>query len=142
MKQISILFLLVFIFLSNYSIAQEERFVPGEIMVQLSANDKISNVTESFSAIGLEAKQLLSEHMNIWLLGYDQTKISDDDILFTVRLHPEVKIVQFNHYVQLREAIEEKIKNLEAWFKLNNDAIPNDPRFNEQWALQNTGQSG
>ncbi|MBS4033548.1 MAG: S8 family serine peptidase, partial [Ignavibacterium sp.] len=142
MKHISILFLLVLLFLSHFSIAQEERFVPGQIMVQLSANDKISNVTESFSAIGLEAKQLLSEHMNIWLLGYDQTKISDDDILFTVRLHPEVKIVQFNHYVQLREAVEEKIKSLEAWFKLNNDAMPNDPRFNEQWALQNTGQSG
>jgi hypothetical protein len=142
MKNIFLILFFVFLFITKNSFSQESIYVPGEIMVQLSANDKISNVTENFSAIGLEAKQLLSEHMNIWLLGYDQTKISDDDILFTVRLHPEVKIVQFNHYVQLREAVEEKIKNLEAWFKLNNDAIPNDPRFNEQWALQNTGQSG
>ena len=141
-KIIPIFFFLTFL-LSFASInAQEEPYVPGEIMVQLSSNDKASFIAESFSSIGLEVKQLLSDHMHIWLFGFDQTKISDEDILFTVRLHPDVKIVQFNHYVQQREASVDFISSMQNFFNSYNEAIPNDPRFNEQWALNNTGQSG
>lgn len=122
--------------------AQQESYVPGELLIQLSDNNKATFVAENFSSIGLQVKQLISDHMHIWLFGYDQTKISDDDILFTLRLHPDVKIVQFNHYVQLREAVQEPIKNFEEWMKSFNEAVPNDPSFPQQWALRNTGQSG
>jgi hypothetical protein len=141
MKNISLLFIIILSFCFA-AFAQEEAYVPGELLVQLSDNNKVSVVTSNFSEIGLEAKQLLSEHMNIWLFGYDQSKISDEDILFTVRLHQDVKIVQFNHYVELREAEIDQVKAYETWMNKSLEAIPNDPSFNEQWALLNTGQSG
>ncbi|MFO7525443.1 MAG: S8 family serine peptidase [Ignavibacteriaceae bacterium] len=141
-KKFSFLFLLTFLITFQSTFAQEDPYVPGELLVQLSGNDKASFVAESFSSIGLEVKQLISDHMNIWLFGYDQNRIDDDEILFTVRMHNDVKVVQFNHYVQQREVSVDYVSALKNYFNSFNEAIPNDPRFNEQWALQNTGQSG
>ena len=141
-KKFSFLFLLSFLLTFQSTFAQEDPYVPGELLVQLSGNDKANFVAESFTSIGLEVKQLISDHMNIWLFGYDQRRIDDEDILFTVRLHNDVKIVQFNHYVQQRESFMENVDAMISTIKSYGDAIPNDPRFNEQWALQNTGQNG
>ena len=71
--------------------------------------------------------------MNIWLLSYDADRIEEDEVLFTIKQNNSVKAVQFNHYIQLREG-----KSTEFSPRL----VPNDTRFNEQWALNNTGQSG
>lgn len=141
-KKFSFLFLFSFLLTFQSTFAQEDPYVPGELLVQLSGNDKANFVAESFTSIGLEVKQLISDHMNIWLFGYDQSRIDDEDILFTVRMHSDVKIVQFNHYVQQRESFMENVDAMISTIKSFGDAIPNDPRFNEQWALHNTGQSG
>lgn len=141
-KNLSLLCLFLFFLLVTKINAQEESYVPGEVLVQLSSNNKVTEIAQSFASIGLEVKQLISDHMNIWLLGYDQTKISDDDILFTLRLHQDIKVVQFNHYVQQREASFDYISSMREYFSSITEAIPNDPRFNEQWALNNTGQGG
>lgn len=141
-KNLSLLCLFLFFLLVTKINAQEESYVPGEVLVQLSSNNKVTEIAQSFASIGLEVKQLISDHMNIWLLGYDQTKISDDDILFTLRLHQDIKVVQFNHYVQQREASFDYISSMRDYFSSITEAIPNDPRFNEQWALNNTGQGG
>lgn len=141
-KNLSLLCLFLFFLLVTKINAQEESYVPGEVLVQLSSNNKVTEIAQSFASIGLEVKQLISDHMNIWLLGYDQTKISDDDILFTLRLHQDIKVVQFNHYVQQREASFDYISSMREYFSSITEAVPNDPRFNEQWALNNTGQGG
>ncbi len=112
---------------------QSDSYVKGEVMVQLKAGSNFETFLESFQFIELKSKQLLSRRMNIWLLTYDVDRIEEDEILFTIKQNNSVKAVQFNHYVKLREGKPTEYSPL---------LVPNDTRFNEQWALNNTGQSG
>lgn len=122
------------------SVAQENDYVKGEVLVQLKDGNSIKSFTNDFKYLDIRSKQLLSSRMNIWLCTYDVDRIEVDEILFTIRQNERVHAVQFNHYVSLRDA-ERTTDNF------NNEKsspllTPNDPRFNEQWALNNTGQSG
>jgi hypothetical protein len=126
----SITFLLAALLLFNVSSFSQENFVKGELILQLKPGSNVESLKSSFSYLKLEPVQLLSARMKIWLFKYDTNRIEDDEILYTIRENEDVKTVQFNHYVTLREE------------KNNLYAAPNDPRYNEQWALNNTGQSG
>ncbi|MFQ5499205.1 MAG: S8 family serine peptidase, partial [Candidatus Zixiibacteriota bacterium] len=80
-----------------------------------------------FDQYNLKRAKLLSRRMNIWLYTYVHANLKAADheqVLSAVRLHSDVEIAQFNHYVQERQT------------------IPNDPSFTNQWALNNTGQTG
>ncbi len=77
--------------------------------------------------------------MNIWLIKYNPDRVSDLEILNQVKSNSAVKEVQFNHYVELREGVAYKEFNVPL---TDRSTTPNDTRFNEQWALNNTGQTG
>ena len=62
--------------------------------------------------------------MNIWLLSFDTGLITSEAALSNIRESSLVKLAQFNHFFTLR------------------DNFPDDPHFEEQWALHNTGQTG
>jgi hypothetical protein len=57
-------------------------------------------------------------------MEYNPSLKRDDAVLKEVRGHISVVNAQFNHYISLRET------------------EPNDPDFENQWALKNTGQTG
>ena len=107
-------------------------YIEGEIIVQLNSNVDMNAFSRSraSSTIGLKKGKLLSRRLNIWLLPYNRTSArsqgltSNQDVLGYMRGLPDIKKAQFNHRITLR------------------DTIPNDPRFDEQWALSNTAQSG
>lgn len=131
---------LLFLFLSsNFSFSQEKNIVPGELIVQLKTGYQTEKLIADLSSIALRTKEILSKRMNIWLLVYDQGKIADGEVLLEVRSHQSVKQAQFNHIVSLRTGIDVKEFSKTIHNTLN---APNDPRFNEQWSLNNTGQSG
>jgi subtilisin family serine protease len=110
--------------------AQESNYVNGELIIQLKSNASLNKFKTSFQSIDLKDVRLLSKRMNIWLFQYNPAKVSSEDVLFQIRQNKEVNIVQFNHFVQSR----------------NNSSVlsnfPDDPMFDQQWALNNTGQSG
>jgi len=124
MRIVSILLIMVFSFIS---LSAEVPYVSGDIMIQIKSNtdlqDAVTILKDDFNRIGLKEKSLLSRRMNIWLFEFDNTIETDAEVLSVIRNHEIVQKAQFNHYVQERQI------------------FPDDPSFNLQWNMHNTGQS-
>ena len=128
-KSATALFVIIMI-LCSAAFAQQKNYVDGELIIQLKKSASLQGFKDAFRSIDLQNIRLLSKRMNIWLFTYNTDKVSSDDLLFLVRQNKDVNIVQFNHYVQSRSSgsiIQ---------------SFPDDPMFNQQWALNNTGQTG
>ena len=133
MKQlILLLFILIFsqrVFPQASEPRDSENFVRGELIVQLTKSaptlqQDASLLCQTFQGTGLTTRQLLSARLHIWLFAFDTNTVEQHAMLETIKLHPQVKAAQFNHFVTFREV------------------IPDDPYFTDQWALMNTGQLG
>jgi hypothetical protein len=133
--------LILFISLFIDAAGEQKNYVEGELVIQLKPGADIVSIQNSYSDINLSPKQLLSGRMNIWLFTYDHLAIDDESVLFEIKQNKDVSAVQFNHFVQMRRA-----KTVFGPDGSGYDNIlvtmPDDTRFNEQWALNNTGQSG
>ncbi len=104
-----------------------DSYQPGQLLIQLNAGQQPNDLTESYSNINLKPVRLLSRRMNIWLFEYSAGRLKasgNQAILEDVRQRPAVSLAQFNHFVTERST------------------IPDDPDFDQQWGLNNTGQSG
>ncbi|QQS36005.1 MAG: S8 family peptidase [Ignavibacteriales bacterium] len=140
MKKFLFPVILFYVISFQFVLAQEQNIVRGEIIVQLNAANQLNNFKDAFQNLDLKIKQLLSKRMNIWLCTYNETKIDVSDVLYEIRTHRSVKSVQFNHVLSERSAQIFDLNNYNPYTVLS--TFPNDTRFNEQWALHNTGQSG
>jgi subtilisin family serine protease len=134
MYKLLTMFLLIALFQVQV-LPQEKNLVPGEVLVQLRPGSDVQALSNKLTDIQMVPVELLSDLMNIWLVSYNVRSIAAEDVLDRVYENSEVAVAQFNHYVQLRSANVEPVNPL-------NFLTPNDTRFNEQWALRNTGQSG
>lgn len=120
-----LLFAVIFCVLGTVSLhAEDNNYVPGEIIVMLKAGESVNKLSNSFGFIGLTVKEPVVEYMNIWLYKFDNSRINAETMLNEVKKHPSVSVAQFNHYVTERSV------------------TPNDTRFGEMWGLNNTGQTG
>lgn len=141
MKKGFLIILMCFFLTPEQNFAQEENIIPGEIIVQLYEFKYLDSFTKAFDLLELKSKQLLSKRMNIWLFTYDESKVDASDVLYEIRTNNYVKTVQFNHTLSERSASQNiDLINYTPYSVLT--TTPNDTRFNEQWALNNTGQSG
>lgn len=102
--------------------------IPGEVMVMLKPEYKVDAFLYSLNAqhpgANFTVKRDVTVDWNIWLLSFDNQFISDASALLLVQDQKEVSLAQFDYPVELRAT------------------TPNDPSFNQQWGLKNTGQSG
>ena len=115
----------------------------GELLVWLKPGVPISQLTARVPrAMGLQPVKPLSRRLNIWLMRFDPQAMADRDALFQVRTLPEVVAAQFNHYVKIRPPKPGTLRALGVRPQQKRATFPNDPRFDEQWALHNTGQTG
>lgn len=112
----------------SLTMGQDNNYVPGELIVMLESNVSAQSVANSFTFANLRVKEPLVEWMNIWLFEFDYGRVSQQVMLSEIRKHPGVSIAQSNHYITERS--------------FSPLIIPNDTRFGEQWALNNTGQTG
>ncbi len=126
MKIYLLLPLLCVLFLfSGHSIAQDEgKHVPGELIIQLQRNMTIEDFVQDDNSVMISPVKCLVPRMNIWLISFQEGQRTDQEVLMDVQHAKGVLAVQFNHYIGLREN------------------IPDDTRFEDQWALKNTQQSG
>lgn len=114
------IFTLLLVLLSVVTFAQKESpYVPGELLVQVTSNDDVDKIVEDLLIVegvytGVEVKQVLSKHSRIWQFTFDEELVEARDIRSAFWMHPSVQIVQYNHYVTLRET-------------------PNDPDYGSQW---------
>ncbi|MCK6603681.1 MAG: S8 family serine peptidase [Ignavibacteriaceae bacterium] len=113
--------------------------IPGELIIQLKNKENRFQLVSDFRNIGLHEKELLSDIMNVYLFAYDISKGEAQDVLYAVKLHPQVSLAQFNHVFGIREGKQEYEKNPSNTVS---SAMPDDPQFGNQWALNNTGQNG
>ena len=113
----------------------QSRVVENQLLIQLKDKNTPVNLLHSAHQSGFSGweatKQVATAPLNIWLLEYmDSSEQPSDQFLYWLKKHPAVQTAQQNHYVQERATTN----TLEL--------TPNDPDFNFQWYLQNTGQSG
>lgn len=124
--RIYLLISIFFLFTSSIAQVSEPAREKGELLVMLKHDaDPIINLQlkAELEARGVTINKKITRTMNVWLLVFEETPDNPQKILNQIRKHPAVEIAQFNHKVYNREV------------------IPNDPSFNVQWALKNTGQS-
>ncbi len=103
----------------------QEKFVPGQLIIQLQNNKlQIDKVLNKFGDHQIIPLRCLSDRLGIWLVEYKAGNKTDIQVLDNVKSSKSIANAQFNHYISMR------------------DTEPNDTRFDEQWNLKNTGQSG
>lgn len=124
MKKALIVTILIIGFFSINVFSQDNNYVHGELIVMLKPNVSPSALSNSFGFINLRPKEAVVEYMNIWLFEYDYSVMNAVNVLNSVKNHSSVALAQFNHYITQRVT------------------TPNDASFGNQWALNNTGQTG
>ncbi|MFM2285818.1 MAG: hypothetical protein RLZZ543_1315 [Bacteroidota bacterium] len=115
----------LFMLLSFLAVAQSNN-VPGEFIVQLKGNASAALIERHFQQThpewNLHPKRVLSNRFHIWL--FEATPGNESRQLVALEKDKFVLLAQYNHHVQLRTT------------------TPNDISFTQQWALNNTGQTG
>lgn len=120
---------LLFAFLFQFAFAQDNNHVPGNLLVMLQSENSVISLETDLSRLNgksthLKMERSLSNSMHIYLFSFDNAAINEESLLAAVRNHPDVKIVQYNHYINER------------------NTVPNDPQFGVMWDMDNTGANG
>jgi subtilisin family serine protease len=126
MRRISAFFTFLTATIFQPCFAQDNNHVPGQFLVMFKTDADVQKFQSEMSeknAVNFKNERTLSASMNIYLLSFD-TSINEDLLLIQVRNHPEVKIVQYNHYINER------------------NTVPNDAQFSVMWDMHNTGSNG
>ena len=128
MKQIILLFIIAFLTVAGVSqSSNENNYVRGEILVQLKSASAIERMLIDFDLIDKSSVQVISKRFHIYLLRFDASKRSNESFLNEIKHHKDLVHAQNNHYMELRE---------------QDETIPDDAQFDEQWSMKNTGQNG
>lgn len=120
-------FLLTFCFTTLLASAQTLStidHVRGQLLVSLKPNVNPIDICHKYRLLNgkstnLEARELVSEAMNIWLYTFDFQSIEERELLQSLRRESSVNLAQFNHYIEDRKK-------------------PNDPLYANQWQWNNT----
>lgn len=122
--------LLLILLLGSFSSGDMQKIEPnavsGELMVILHKSAErdlvLDRLLSDFADEELETRRCLSPRLGIWLLSVGQDHAMDRQLLKRIKSYPGIAAAQYNHRLSLREV------------------IPDDPEFENQWALKNTGQ--
>lgn len=95
-------------------------YIPGDILVKVDDPTALSEVVYNLQTINginteLAITKEVSRPVNIWLLSFDFSAISHDDMIAALYSNSHILIAQNNHYVQDRST------------------TPGDPSFGNQW---------
>ncbi|MFK7908603.1 MAG: S8 family serine peptidase, partial [Chitinophagales bacterium] len=106
----------------------EAPFEEGELLIQLQPKVPLTQFLKDFQSYkgkstGLKLKKVVSKSLDIYLFEFNSKKAKHADFASEIFHNKNVRIVQNNHKVTLRNT-------------------PNDSQFNQQWQYINTGQSG
>ena len=131
MNTIKLLLLTIaFLFISIYAAVSQtnpgQNYVSGEVMVQLKNAGQLEQLLSRYDYFSADV-QVISERFHIYLLQSSSRTTDNRQMLADLKAFPGVVNAQNNHYISLRE---------------NDELIPDDERFDEQWSMKNTGQGG
>ena len=129
MKKLVIIALILFV--SIGLVAQERAH--GHLIVMHRGHirgDARAAFMSRYSAMDMAEEEVLSPQHNIILYTFDYQNFDEDEMLEMVRQDNDVYLAQFNPYLTWRGPRDYE------------PHIPDDPSFNQQYHLRNTGQSG
>ena len=108
---------------------REEHVIDNEFILWLNYGESINNLIKDLNAESkalvpiIELKEALSPDLNIYLVKSNLDIISQNNLLKKMRSNRAIAFAQYNHEISQRNT-------------------PIDSLFSQQWALNNTGQSG
>ena len=109
----------------NNTESQENAFIYGDLIVQLTDQGKIREIVHHAPVQSkLSIVKELSHTAHIWQLKFDHNALSHESMLNWLYAQPDIELAQNNYYLKLRST------------------IPNDATFSSQWHHHNTGQTG
>ena len=107
------------------SAAQRPEYVPGELLVKFKGTVSKQDTLSAHAKIGSQ----VIKHFDF--IGVDHIKLAEKKTVKEAMAEylalPEVKYAEPNYYRYLQALPDDPV-------------YPNDPRFDEQWGLHNTGQ--
>ncbi len=108
--------------------AQEEfDYVAGDLLVQVKPNSSVAEVIQDLAyyrgiATKVQAEQLLSEQLNIWLLRFDASFLTHTQLLAKAQQSKSIQAAQLNYIMQKR-------------------VVPNDTNYAQQWQYEQTSDA-
>ena len=130
MRSLALVFVLLVFYSFNINAQQREaNYVKGDLLVQTIPSANIEQIVNDLKIVngietGIRLEKEVSKPMRIWLLKFNHTNLTHNQMIAHAYLHDEISIAQVNHIIEERAT------------------IPNDQQFGQQWQYVNTGQSG
>ncbi|MCL2065796.1 MAG: S8 family serine peptidase [Candidatus Cloacimonetes bacterium] len=117
--------------------------IPGEIVVQLNNNvhgNTLEVFINQYSQYDFEEIDILSTRNNIRLFSFNYEIVNPNTFLTIIKNNANVNLAYLN-YIPVLIQIEEVSSSQPTPKSIDTDNyVPNDPRFSNQWAHENTGQ--
>ncbi len=127
-----LLLLSIILFTGFLAKGQSPAHLPGQLLVSLLPGTKVENLARRGSTdlgVPFFVQKKVSNLLNIWQLQTASEESTEQAALDWLRHQPEVRIAQFNHWLENRGGPE-------------NSVLPNDPLVGEQWQYVNNGAGG
>ncbi|HIC36730.1 MAG TPA: peptidase, partial [Candidatus Marinimicrobia bacterium] len=101
-----------------------QKYAPGNILIQGKNRVSMDELKIGLDASRYQVVKPLMKRANIYLVKIVDRFVTPAKALQEISENPWIQHAQFDHYVSQRQT------------------FPNDPSFNSQWGMHNTGQSG
>lgn len=114
---------------TNLISGQEKTYEKNQLLVQVGLEKSMEEIILPYQYIngiptGINVKKLVSRHNRIWLLNFNEEKISMEEMIRELNRDRNILTVQKNHIIRHRST------------------SPNDPSFAQQWQYINSGVNG
>lgn len=110
----TLLFLFMAVCICSSMQAQELNYERGELLVQLTKDQTLQEITTEFGDVEIQDSKLISKTLNIWQITFNDQFISEQQAITEMYRHPAIQIAQLNH-------------------KVTHRAEPDDALFGNQW---------
>ena len=138
------LILLSFLATSIFGISQDAvNRMKNQVLVQLSEDKNPSNwdFHELRASSSLQPKELISRHLNIWLMEFDEEATSLLDLIESLRANTDVIEAQANHKITYRKVEPDDTDYSKQWQYHNAGVTAGDIGIEEAWEYTTGGNT-
>ncbi|MCB9311042.1 MAG: hypothetical protein H6567_13380 [Lewinellaceae bacterium] len=83
--------------------APQEEIIENQIIIEPNPNTFLAKWIKKYSDFNVSLVKKIAPNLNLWVITYNNTKISPKDFLETLRLDPDLKSAEFNRKITPRE---------------------------------------
>lgn len=71
-------------------------FIQNEFLIEFNENGEMSSLEEEYAKYGLKQKNKLAPRRELYLVTYDQGKISPEKMYLRLKKEEGIKVIEFN----------------------------------------------